>query len=429
MKRITIQYPNGNYYQIEVTNISRRINRTTLQEEYIMEYIKDGEECFTPIINIGGQWYKNSNHDEWEDYAFLVDENLIINELPSKMLICEEKNRTPIITPSQNLLDSNKGALINLLNFIERWYPWKTDGVLQNIDTVRRCVINSSIIWSTEMLRSLIPEGTYQYELYSADLWNSNYVRTILNNILTHLMKSPQQERPHISRYPLTAPNPPNPPDPPHHDPHHREYPTYHYLHATKEPSDKFIPPQEQKPYKNKYVTFDWELIKRIERGKGNLKDVTAIYQCTKPKDQWLLTLPKETQANFSPTLASKEFYTNLGEYVKKVKKFKEFFGVWFFPPIEIEKEDYIEIYHMVPCNVRNKFLMFLKDASLIEIFYSDAYDDSFEIPLSRKVVPIEALFRGGINGIYDMQVNHPVEYFRYFHGSKGEKKSVGRHA
>ena len=112
MKKITIQYPDGNYYQIEVTNISRRINRRTLQEEYIMEYIQNGEEWFTPIINIDGQWYKNSNHDEWEQYAFLENDNQIINELPSKMSIGEEKNRTPIITPSQNLLDSNKEALI-----------------------------------------------------------------------------------------------------------------------------------------------------------------------------------------------------------------------------------------------------------------------------------------------------------------------------
>ena len=174
MKKITIQHSNGNYYLVDVINISRIINRITLQEEYIMEYIKDGEEWFTPIVNIGGQWYKNPKHESWDDYAFLANANQIINELPIKMLIGEEKNRDARIVPIPNPLDSNKEALIDLLNFIERWYPGYRDGVLENIDTVRRYVINSSIKWSTEMIRNLIPVGTYQNELCSADLWDSN---------------------------------------------------------------------------------------------------------------------------------------------------------------------------------------------------------------------------------------------------------------
>lgn len=428
MKKITIQHSNDNYYLVDVINISRRINRITLQEEYIMEYIKDGEEWFTPIVNIGGQWYKKPKHESWDDYAFLANANQIINELPIKMLIGEEKNRDARIVPIPNPLDSNKEALIDLLNFIERWYPGYRDGVLENIDTVRRYVINSSIKWSTEMIRNLIPVGTYQNELCSADLWDSNYVRAILNNILAHLMKLPQQERPPIVRFPLTASNPPWW-EPPHHNPNYEidiYNPHRKEIEATLD--EYFIKGTILKPERKYYVAYDPELVFNEKLSKKDCQKFNVAYHATKNKG--FINTTQDKSAHFDKSFCSDEFYDKLHELKETITSIKKNFGITFMPgggfgTIVVEREKYIEVYQLEPCNDKEKFKA-MREGWDIEIFC--AQDNGVKFG-SELIIYYSQLFFGGVRGELDINVE-AYEYSdidRYFPANNKNNSSFRR--
>ena len=89
MKRMVIQYPDGSNHDVTVTSARRCVNLATGNIDIVIEY-KDHssgiDECYTPIMNVLGKWYKNPNHGEWGDYLFYEkNEEDIIRELPLNM--------------------------------------------------------------------------------------------------------------------------------------------------------------------------------------------------------------------------------------------------------------------------------------------------------------------------------------------------------
>lgn len=86
--RMKIKYPDGVIHNVNATSLKKAFNRKTGKIELILEYTDytmNSQECFTPVINIDGIWYKNKDHSEFMDYEFGIKQKNLLNLMPESI--------------------------------------------------------------------------------------------------------------------------------------------------------------------------------------------------------------------------------------------------------------------------------------------------------------------------------------------------------
>ena len=86
--RMKIKYPDGVIHNVNATSLKKAFNRKTGKIELILEYTDytmNSQECFTPVMNIDGIWYKNKDHGEFMDYEFGIKQKNLLNLMPESI--------------------------------------------------------------------------------------------------------------------------------------------------------------------------------------------------------------------------------------------------------------------------------------------------------------------------------------------------------